>query len=305
MRSLLKNTVAFLAAASLGGAVLLSGGAAFAQGQQDQQQQDQQQQDQQPQDQQEGVQQQNGQEQGGQGEQQQGVQGQEQQKEAQPTGGGPSEQQQMQTSKQKAKFFHDWARSTKPGQAYSVYAVQGLLLIHNSLGGIVQDIQAQPVGGGPSEQQQQSAQQSLQKIKQNHQKIQDLAQKLQETGDITVRPQQFHAAASSVAEALNALQQMRFPKLSSDVKKVRQTVAKIDVNKPLAAQSRNVQRFFTYSSNAITKMSDELQKKQVGGGPAEKQKSNEQMEQNKEQNQQEQQQGQQPGEQNQQDNMNQ
>jgi hypothetical protein len=206
---------------------------------------------------------------------------------------------QKQSTQQKAQYFNSWTEAEQPGQSFATYASSGLLLLDDALSSVVEDVRQQPIGGGPSgeemseqqkQQKEQQQQQALQQIEQNQQELAQVAKELRESAEIDQHPVKFHQAATSVADTFSSLQQARFANLESDVKKVQDTVGKLDVNKPLAAQSETIEQFFTNSSAVIEKMSSELEQSAVGGGPAESQQEKQQKKQQQKQQQQQQQQ---------------
>lgn len=178
------------------------------------------------------------------------------------------QQKQTMTTKEKAEYFDSWSEAEEPGQAYGEYASSGLLMVHSTLGDIIQQTEKQPIGGGPAQAQQKQA---MQGIEQNYIQLKNHADNLANDRDLMQHPRQFHEAANSVVSVLESLQQARFSDLKNDVKQVRQSVDKIQDNKPLAAQKNEVSNFFQHTSDVISKMSDQLEKSAVGGGPEEQQ----------------------------------
>jgi hypothetical protein len=192
-------------------------------------------------------------------------------------------QQQEMTIKQKAQYVQSWADTEEPVPT-DQYSSNGLKLVSNALEDITQQLEQQPVGGGPPgeltqeqrqqlEQQRQQIQQALQNVKTQHQQLKSTTGKIDDDENIMQRPQQFQQGAMSVVNILDSLQQAKFNQFSDQVQKVRQSAEQIEVDKPLSAQQDHVQAFFVNTSDVLNQMADQMEQEQeaIGGGPADKQ----------------------------------
>lgn len=212
-------------------------------------------------------------------------------------------QQQKLSVKQQTEYVQSWADSEEPVPA-DQYSSNGLKLVHGTLQGLAEQLEQQPVGGGPAEeemtqqereqmqQQRQQLQQALQQIQTQHQQLGQVADQIDDGQNLMQRPQQFQQGAMSVVSILDSLQQAKFNQFSNQIEKVRQSAESIEIDKPLSAQQKDVQAFFVRTSDVLNKMAEQLEEEQaaVGGGPADseqdKQKQKDNKQQNKQQNQQ-------------------
>lgn len=178
---------------------------------------------------------------------------------------------------QKLQYYSDWAKNEKPGEAYPEYTSTGFVLLSSSFDMIAQQLRTQ--GQDPQQeqtgqqvdqqqdqqQQQQMAQQNLQKVEQMNQQLQQIAEQLGDNKNIYQHPQLVQTGARTVSNILQTMQQQpTFTDLKQPAQKLVDIAAKMDANKPLAAQKNSLQSFFSESGKAIDSI---RQKMAVGGGP--------------------------------------
>lgn len=181
-------------------------------------------------------------------------------------------------SELKTKAFKEWRKSEKPDDNPGDYASRGLMKLDDALGSVVEQIDSTPMGGGPAagskeskkevkEQAKEMGSEALGAVKTERQKLSRIAGEI--GGDPTgaQSAKQFYEAATTTTQIFSSLQEARFPKLSKDVVKIKKSADRIDASKPLNEQNKHVENFFKESSKLLDKMSEELKKDAVGGGP--------------------------------------
>jgi hypothetical protein len=162
------------------------------------------------------------------------------------------DQQAQMQPKEKLQYFTKWSQNVQPGQSVHSYASTGFVLLSNSFNTLSQQIQQQ---GG-------------QKIGQQAQQLQQTAKKLQDNQNIYEHPKQFQKGAQTTVSILESIQQQpQFSGMKSQVKKVQKSAEKIDPKTPLATQKDSIKSFFAQSATVINRMSQEVEKSAVGGGP--------------------------------------
>ncbi|AWV89087.1 hypothetical protein [Bradymonas sediminis] len=193
-----------------------------------------------------------------------------------------SKSDEMRSSEELAKDFKEWTKSEKPDDNVDGYASNGLTKLDEAIGSVIEDVNAQPMGGGPAgdessdkEATHEMDKSALKDLKSEQERLSKIASDISGDAKSEHRSKQFHEAATATSQIFSSLQQAHFPKLEKDVKKLQERVDKIDASKPLASQEKDVEKFFKESSKVLDKMSDELKKDAIGGGPVEDDMSHE------------------------------